>query len=126
MEDIDGYFEQKEFDGDRHIDKEVNLTSFFAQKYERITNQMHKLEKETDLAATKARSSVRNYGVKLRVERDLLRKFQGNQTRNQELAPPQLTQEQKDHIEMLKKAAKDDYIRKNDPESEFAIYMNGL
>ena len=73
--DIDGYFEQKEFEGERHIDKESNLTQFFAQKYERISNELQRIDKETELAATRARSSVRNYGVKLQVERDLLRKF---------------------------------------------------
>ena len=73
--DIDGYFEQQDFDGDQHIDKEANLTQFFVQKYERISNQMKKIDDETELAATKARSSVRNYGVKLKVERDLFRKF---------------------------------------------------
>ena len=51
------------------------MTQFFAQKYERISNELQRIDKETELAATRARSSVRNYGVKLQVERDLLRKF---------------------------------------------------
>jgi len=30
------------------------------------------------MAATKARSSVRNYGIKLRLEQELIKKFQGD------------------------------------------------
>ena len=38
------------------------------------------------MAATKARSSVRNYGAKLLIEQDMLRKYQGRQAREEERA----------------------------------------
>ena len=65
--DIDEYFGQTHFDGAREITKEKNLGSFFQQKYTRVNNYLKAVEEETAMAATKARSSIRNYGIKLKL-----------------------------------------------------------
>ena len=77
--DIDEYFRQTKFDGAREIGKESNLDDFFKQKYIRVNNYLQTVEHKSKMAATQARSSVRNYGVRLRLAKNLLAKFQGRE-----------------------------------------------
>ena len=47
------------------------------QKFDRVDRYLEKVDKQTDMAASKARASVRNYSYKLQLSQDMIRKFQG-------------------------------------------------
>lgn len=81
--DMDKYFEQTGYNGESELIKENQLTDFFKQKYYRVNNYLRQAERETEKAATKARSSIRNYGTKLLIEQSMIQKFQGELAANQ-------------------------------------------
>ena len=63
--DIDEYFEQGTFDGTIEVTKGRQIDEFFAEKYRRVNDYFNKVDRETDKAATRARSSIRSYAPKL-------------------------------------------------------------
>lgn len=86
------------------------------------------------MAATKARSSVRNYGIRIKLEQALLRKFQGREevsrAKTQGSKTHRVTSHTNDSLDStgndISKAAHDEYLVKAEPDSEFGIYMRGL
>ena len=76
---VDDYFRQTAYDGVAEITKENQLNEFFKQKYQRVNNYLDHVDRESEKAAKKARSSVRNYGTKLRFEQTMLQRLGGDQ-----------------------------------------------
>lgn len=75
---VDDYFRQTAYDGVAEITKENQLNEFFRQKYQRVNNYLDHVDRESEKAAKKARSSIRNYGTKLKFEQTMLQR-QGDQ-----------------------------------------------
>ena len=62
--------------------KERNIDQFFLEKYLRVNKLLEQTDKETDKAATRARSSVRNYGAKLLTDQKIISQFQGSRRKS--------------------------------------------
>ena len=47
------------------------------QKFKRVDNYLQQVDEETDMAATKPKSSIKGYSYKLKLTQDMLKKYQG-------------------------------------------------
>ena len=85
---------------------------------------MRYVDKSSHMAATKCRSSIRNYGVKIRLEQGLIQKFQGD-------VEKKAVKSTIDHQNLpdghpLKAKKEISLLNENDQDSQYKLYMRGL